>query len=152
MRLADPDRLVAVQRAGLLGRSKADQFGALVYTAAKLVQADAAMVNILTEQRQIHMATWPMSPPPDRPVSEAGCRLVVEEGVTLCVEDALLHPVLCMLPWAGDPRGYLSAPVRFNDEVVGALCLLTTQPRRWSSHDVRAVEALAILAESLLAS
>lgn len=146
-RLDDPRRLAALSRSGLLLRPLNDRLDRLVATAASVVAADAAQVNVVDDTSQHHLSRWPpvVSTEP-RPVQESGCRHVVETGHTLAVPDTLADPVFCVLPWVRDGwRGYLGTPICYEGEPIGALCVLSHQPRRWFRADTLALEAVARL-------
>lgn len=151
MSLTSAGRLAALERSGLLNRSTAEQFNSLVYATGSLVSADACMVNALTADQQVCVASWPPAlGPPTCPAEDSACVIVVESGRTLVVPDTTEHVVLCTRPWVEIYRGYLAAPVCFNGQAVGALCALTSRPRVWSSHDVRGIEAMAELVSAAL--
>lgn len=152
MTLADPVRLEALRRSGLLGRPATERLRRLVRTAAEMVQADAAQLNLVDEHLVHHVALWPVPDGPEGPwpSEQSGCQHVVG-GEVFAVQDSVLHPLTCELPWTGTWRGYLGAPVLFQGEPVGALCVLTRQPREWTSVDVLALSSVATYASHALA-
>lgn len=144
--LDDPARLQALQASGLLRKDVPRRFDHLVFTAATLLRADVAELNVVTATMQYTTAGWPPGVHVARTIADSGCRVVIEGGVTLAVSDAVMHPIMCEKSWAGEHRGYLGTPVMFQNECVGSLCVLTYKVREWSRLDVQALEGLANLA------
>lgn len=150
-RLRDPNRLAALERSGLLSRALDERLERLVTTAASVLNADASQLNVLTDTSQHRLSRWPpVTCTQVSPVSESGCRHVVEAGTTLVVPDTAEHPVLCVMPWARTWRSYLGTPIDYDSEPIGALCVLTRQPREWSRTDVMALEAVGRLVSHAL--
>lgn len=138
-------RLAALERSGirLIGVQEALQEAC--QAAAGLLRGDAAQVNVVTRYEQEFLAEWPR---PRRwrkpvPLSNSGCREVVIAEHTLVIDDTHEHPVVCVMPWVQDWRGYIGAPIAYDTQVIGSLCVLTKEPRDWTDGDVAALEVLA---------
>ena len=145
--LTDPARLAAVRASGLLGLVRA-RLQALTVQARFQLDADAAQVNVVDGELLHHAAASPpaSAPTPTDPAETSGCRVVVEVGDVVAVDDTATDAAWCDLPWAGTWRGYLGAPVRYDGETVGSFCVLTRQPREWTDQDREALRALAVRA------
>jgi len=144
-RLDDPCRLAALERSGLLFRPLPDRLDRLAEQAAVQLGADAGLLNVLDAESQHHLAQWPERTATVTPVEQTGCQLVITAERTVAVPDALTHPVLCRLPWVETWRGYLGAPVLYDAQVLGSLCVLSREPRAWTNYDALSLRALARL-------
>ncbi len=146
-RIDDPERLAALRQSGMLRHDVAKRLDHLVYSAAMLTQADGAQLNVVDDQCVHHVSEWPPAEPPTPPdhIHNAGCREVVLQEMTLDVPDVWQHPVMCQMPWTTSWRGYLGTPIYYRAKLIGSLCVLTRQPRKWSELDLRALEGVARL-------
>lgn len=150
-RLADPARIAALQRSGLVGRPLPERLERLVATAASVCHADLAQMNVLDESAQHHLSTWPpIITTAPVPLRESGCQYVVDRGITIAVPDTLEHPVLCDASWATLMRSYLGTPVEYDGQPIGSLCVLTREPRAWHRADKMALESVARLVSHAL--
>ncbi|ASJ70834.1 ATP-binding protein [Granulosicoccus antarcticus] len=83
------------------------------------------------------------------PLSHSFCRIVVETGESLVVEDARINPLVKDNPAIGELGviAYLGFPVFMPDgEPVASFCVIDTQPRKWSEEDKQKVQSLAACA------
>lgn len=145
MRLEDPERLAALRRSGLMRKDTSQRLGHVCYTAAQLLHADLALLNVLDELEQRMAAEWPpmVWKWPVLNVDESGCKEVIETDETVVVPDTREHALLCQLPFSATYRGYLSSPVRFEGHAIGSLCAFTHSTRAWTLQDVLAMDTLA---------
>ncbi|MEU0494887.1 GAF domain-containing protein [Mycobacterium sp. NPDC006124] len=151
--LADPDRLTALNAAGLLDgapRLALDQFAELT---AEALGVPYAAVSILAEDRQIRLGCNDPGATPNRsiPLDESICKYAVVSGQPLIIDDIVRHPVLADHPMAlcGAIRAYAAFPL--HDErgnPAGTLCAWDDQPRRWTSGQVQILEDLAAAAHA----
>jgi GAF domain-containing protein len=148
--LDDRLRLQALNDSGLLRKDVTCRFDHLVFTAATLLRADVAELNVVTDEMQYTTAGWPPGGHDPRLIDDSGCRVVVEAQETVAIADVLMDPIMCEKSWAGEHRGYLGTPVMYRGQCIGTLCVLTYKTREWSHLDRRALEALADLASSSL--
>ena len=144
-RLDDRERLHALHTSGLLRKDVTCRFDHLVFTAATLLRADIAQLNVLTAEMQYTTAGWPPGGHIDRPVEDSGCRTVVERQQTVAIPDVLQDPIMCTKSWATEHRGYMGTPVLHREQVIGTLCVLTHEVREWGYLDHQALEGLAHL-------
>lgn len=143
--LADPERLEALERSGLLSKTMPERLEHLAFAACRLVLADACEINALTDVVQRTIVGWPPGDRPDRRLDETGCREPVLTRKPFIVDDAKLHPVTCELPWTDEFRGYLGVPIIVGEQVLGSLCVLSREPRRWVSYEVAALVGISRL-------
>lgn len=149
--LAAPARLEALERSGLLRHTGQSQLTRLCYTTTALLGADAAQINVVTDSEQVFVAQWPREKRPPADLSSSGCREVVVTGQVIAVEDARDHPMMCTMPWVASWQGYIGAPLRFQGQVIGALCALSVTHRAWTRLDKVSLQGLADLVEASLA-
>lgn len=146
-RLDDAARLAALHRSGLLRQESRQRLTHVCYTLVQLTDLDASQLNVLDGAYEHNVAVWPEEPPHQPYDAEtSGCREVVLAEGLVVVEDTLQHPILCDFPWTDQWRSYLGAPVRFDGQVIGTLCGLSREVRRWSQRDQLAIQTLADLA------
>lgn len=152
-----PSRLAAVSASGLLNLAGLDQAGRqerlskLTRSAVMILRADASQVNVLDADWQRVIAQYPEPADGPLPVGQSGCSVVVRTDRTQPVTDTQGHPVMCDMPWTARYRGYLGSPVRWGGHPVGAICVLTLQPREWDDSDILSIEAFARLVELAVA-
>lgn len=146
-RLNDPERLAALERSGLMAKEPNDRLRHLVYTAYVLLKADAAQINVLSDQVQHTAVEWPrVRERSDMEVKSSGCSLTLELAGTLVLDDVMDHPVACTMPWIGSWRGYIGTLLCYEGHPIGALCALTVSTRQWAPSDKMTLEGLAALA------
>jgi GAF domain-containing protein len=143
--LTDPIRIEALQRSGLLDRTVAQRLDHLAFAAARLLLADAALINGLDGGSQYTPVGWPQGEWPVHPVGVSGCQHVVLTGQPFVVNDALVNPVTCEMPWAERFRAYLGVPVCYDDHIIGSLCVLNAAPRTWKPYEIQALEGVSRL-------
>ncbi|GAB7190115.1 hypothetical protein NUM3379_08210 [Kineococcus sp. NUM-3379] len=123
----------------------------LVELAARLLGAPSAQVSLLSDVQTISAAAGLDVDAVGRtsPLAESLCTLTAEAGTALVVEDAAADERVAALPpvAAGAVGAYLGVPMTGLDgHVVGALCVYTRTPRRWSQTDVALLTDLATAA------
>lgn len=145
MQLAALTRLAAIERSGILLTARYSALSGICEAVATDLGVNSAQVNVITATQQIFVAEWP-KPRKRRepgPLSDSGCREVVLAEHTVIIPDTALHPVVSGQPWTLEWRGYLGAPVRFSNQILGSLCVLTKEPRAWSETNVDTLEQYA---------
>jgi PAS domain S-box-containing protein len=112
----------------------------------------AAILFVGTDGGLVESAPSPAAPRPDwcrSPLLHALCRRIVADGVPRGVADVRAEPLARedpILQGAG-AAALLGVPLQSSDEPVpGVLCVLDTEPRTWSSDEIRALEDLAAVA------
>lgn len=154
-RLADPERLRALDHTGLLDAAAEPAFDRMTRLASRILGAPVSLVSFVTPTRQFFMALQGLADPwasaRETPLSHSFCQYVVASGEPLLVENAREHPLLHN-NLAIDDLGvvaYLGVPVHApGGHAVASLCTIDGQPRAWSDADLRALSDLAALVES----
>ncbi len=143
-----PGRLLAVARSGLLDTAPEAHFDDLVALARDAAGAEHGFFTVVDAHRSFWKSAVGIDPSGDREmrVQDSLCQIIVATGAPLVVCDTRsdertqgLGAVTAM-----SIRACLDYPVRDGaGEVIGGLCVSSTQPRRWSAGEQRAVATLA---------
>ena len=151
--LADPDRLTALGKAGLLNgapRLALDQFAELT---AEALGVPYAAVSIIAEDRQIRLGCNDPAAGAHRsvPLEESICKYAVASGQPLIVDDITQHPLLADHPVAlrGAIRAYAAFPLHDDGgNAVGTLSAWDDHPRRWTGAQIQILEDLTTAARA----
>lgn len=144
--LSAPERLAALERSGLLERSVDQRLSSLAYTATRLLDADACLINALDEHTQWTVSGWPPGSLPQKMAVEVtGCQEVIASGQPLVIPNTDLHPSFCGLPWTKQFRAYIGVPICYEFQAIGSMCVLGETPREWTPYDLKGLEGLANL-------
>ena len=141
--LADPRRLAAVQRTGLLDSPPEENFDRLTRLASRLTGAPVVFVSLLDQGRDYHKSL--VSPVAEAPGSSrvrmgrTFCHYVAVTKVPLVIEDATLLPVFRDVPSvkAMGVRAYAGVPLLTEEgDTLGTFCALDFAPRHWTEQDL----------------
>jgi signal transduction histidine kinase/DNA-binding response OmpR family regulator len=150
-----PGRLAAVDATGLLDAPVEPAFERLARLAAHALGVPVAIVSLIDDSRQFHLAAVGLGADErETPVADSYCQHLIDERAPLVVEDARTVSALRELPAARDEFavGYLGVPLMSDaGDVLGSVCALQPQPRRWTESEVQALEDLAAAAATELA-
>jgi two-component system cell cycle sensor histidine kinase/response regulator CckA len=151
----EPARLAAVRRTALLDTPPEEAFDRLTRLAARLMGTPVALITLVDEDRQFFKSATglpePLATARATPLSYSFCRHVVEAGTRLVVEDARHHPLVRTNPAVRELGwvAYAGVPLTDRDgNVVGALSVIDSAPRRWSERDLNLLTDLAVWAVS----
>jgi len=148
--VADRERLAALQATGLVDGDADPAFDRHARLAAEVLNAPIALVSLVDEDRQVFTGCVGLPEPwasqRETPLSYSFCQHAVAARDRLIVDDAREHELLRdnlavkemgVVAYAGIP---LREP---GGHVLGTLCVIDTQPRHWSTHQVELLEDLA---------
>ena len=153
----DPARLASVRATGVpddVARGLADAtLDRLTRLAARLLGAPTALVTLVDAERQLH-ASMVGSVGVDEgaagrrelPIARSFCRHVVASAEPLVVEDARVHPLLRDNPAVteGGVVAYAGMPLTTAaGHVLGSLCVIDGEPRRWTAEEIETLGDLA---------
>ncbi|MFZ5623892.1 MAG: PAS domain S-box protein, partial [Gemmatimonadota bacterium] len=144
-------RLEALRRTGLLDARAEPAFDRFTSLAARLLNAPAALLNAVdADQIWIKGSAGDAVVDAEQPipVGQTFCRLVVERGEPMILEDAQADPANRQMPLVSrlNIRGCITVPLRMVDgHVVGTLSAIDHRPRAWTAGDVAALTELAEL-------
>ena len=151
--IADPRRLEAVARTGLLDSAPNPAFENIVRMAAEALGTQAAALTLLERDRVFLLGAIGL--PDDvltareAPIGESLAEFAVESGHTLVVDDVKKHPALQSVPFVRDGKAgaYLGVPlVDADGYAVGSLSVWDSRPRHWRSGHVDTLQSFARLA------
>ena len=149
-------RVAALRAAGLLDIPAEERFDRLTRLARHMLRTPVALVSLLDADRQFFLSAQglpePFASQRETSLPYSICRLVVESGLPLAVEDARQDPRTRghLAIEALGVIAYLAVPLALPDGcVIGTLCVIDLAPRPWSAEDERAITDLsgAVMAE-----
>lgn len=157
-KLRDPARLEALRETGLVDSPPEEAFDRLTRLARKALGVPAAVVTLVTGNRQFFKSCVGLPEPwqtlRQTPLSHSFCQHVIRRGGPLLVTDARevdflkdnrAIAELGVVSYAGLP---LETP---EGVVIGTVAALDTRPRAWTGADVESLEDLAGCAAAALA-
>jgi two-component sensor histidine kinase len=151
--LAEAARLRAVRRLGLLDTPPEEALERVTRLARLIFDAPVALLTVVDENRQFFLSQQglpnPWSVNRETPLSHSFCQHVVVNRRPLVIDDARETPIT-----AGNPAiqefgviAYLGVPLCDADgHVLGALCVIDHDPRRWQAKEVEVLSDLARIA------
>jgi two-component system, cell cycle sensor histidine kinase and response regulator CckA len=148
--LADPARIDALRRSGLLDTPSEEPFEGITSLATRLLDVPVVLITLVDAERQF-FKSCPGLPEPwqsrrQTPLSHSFCQHVVRSGEPLVVEDARAHPLVRDNPAIPDMGAiaYAGVPVATCDgHRLGSLAAVDTVPRNWSERDLQTLGHLA---------
>jgi methyl-accepting chemotaxis protein len=159
MCVADPARLRALKRTGLLDSAREVAFDNLTRLARDLLGVPVALISLVDSDRQWFKSSDGLSEPwasqRQTPLSHSFCKHVVESGEPFIVEEARDHRLVSRNLAIDDigVEAYLGVPLTLPDgSVIGSLCAIDTKPRTWSRDDQTLLRELArcVMAEIVI--
>jgi signal transduction histidine kinase len=151
-RLADPTRLAAVARLGLIGTPHEEAFDRLTRLATRLLGTPGALVNLITDEGQFCKSSLGLPEPwasEGLPLTYGLCPYTVASGEPLLVTDARCDPRFQENPGVRELGvvGYAGVPLLTSDgQAVGAFCAFDDHPHAWTAEDHATLQDLAAAA------
>jgi GAF domain-containing protein len=146
----DPDRVGALEATGLLDSDIDPAFDRIARLAAQILNAPVALVSLVDADRQFFKSCLGLPEPwasrRGTPLSHSFCQHAVARREPLMVDDArhdeLLRDNLAIrdmgvIAYAGIPL------IDAEGNALGTLCVIDSQPRHWTSHQVQLLSDLA---------
>ncbi len=137
-KILDPERLAALQRIGLLDTPPEEAYDQLAQLAAATLDTPVALVNLVDRDRQFFKSAVgvpePIASARQTPLTHSICQHVVETDSALVIEDTRKHPLVKDNPAIRDlgVLAYAGIPLRTEEgQVLGTLCVMDHQPRKW---------------------
>lgn len=151
----DPFRLEVIAQATLLPRPDEETFDRIARLASRLLGVGSGAVTIVHPEGQTFIGTASRNGSSEgsrgTPLRESYCRHVVETGVPLVVGDARTHPLLHDNPAImNDAIAYAGVPVIVRGEIVGTVCAIDSEPRKWTEGDLEVLGDLVHLASAAI--
>lgn len=154
--LGEPDRLAALRRTAL-GHTPDDALDRFASMVRRVLGVPLALVSLVDDRRQFFPGQAGLPEPwaaqRETPLSHSFCQHVVLSREPLVVEDARLDPRVAGSPAIADLSvvAYAGMPLTdANGLVLGSLCAISDQPRRWTAEELALLEDLALACSSEL--
>jgi GAF domain-containing protein len=146
----DQDRLDALHSTGLLDSDISPSFDRLARLASSVLNAPVALVSLVDADRQYFKSCLGLPEPwasqRGSPLSHSFCQHAVASREPLLVTDAREHEVLHENPAIRDMGivAYAGIPlIDAEGHALGTLCVIDSQPRHWTSHQVQLLSDIA---------
>ena len=146
----DKDRLDALHATGLLESDISPSFDRLARLASSVLHAPVALVSLVDSDRQFFKSCLGLPEPwasrREAPLSHSFCQHAVASREPLLVSDAREHAVLRDNPAIRDMGivAYAGIPlIDAKGHALGTLCVIDSQPRHWTSHQVQLLRDIA---------
>lgn len=151
-RLTNPERLKALAETGLMDAEPEAAFDRFTKLAARMLGTQVALISLVDDRRQFFKSALGLAEPwasrRETPLTHSFCQFAVSSAEPLIVFDAREHPFLrdnCAVTELG-VVAYAGVPlVTSNDQVLGALCVVDSQPRQWTADEVSILRDLAAM-------
>jgi GAF domain-containing protein len=148
--VADPERLAALERTGLLDSEPDPRFDGLARVAAHALNAPVALVSLIDRDRQFFKSCVGLPEPwasqRETPLSHSFCQHAVAARRPLIVDDARRDPVLSDNPAIRDMEtvAYAGIPLIGKDgQAIGTLCVIDNKPRHWLPEETALLKEIA---------
>lgn len=146
--LNEGQRLVALERSGLLDTPPEEAFDRVTWLAAQTLEAPISLITMLTPTRQWFKTRLGIDLA-ETPRSWAFCNHTILQKGVFSVEDLAADPRFADNPAVacdGGFRFYAGAPILDSEGfAVGSLCVIDHKPRTLSAREAQALSALAAL-------
>ncbi|MFN8608979.1 MAG: ATP-binding protein [Vulcanimicrobiota bacterium] len=150
-------RLRTLQQTGLLDSLPEEAYDRFVRLAADLIGVPIAKVSLVDSHRQFFKSAVGLKEPlaslRETSLDYSFCQHVVNQRGALTIEDARHHQLVKDSPAIAENNviAYLGVPLSVSGEVIGALCVIDSRPRQWTSEQLRILEDLAAALNTELA-
>ena len=146
----DEQRLEALHATGLLDSDVSPSFDRLARLAAHVLHAPVALVSLVDADRQFFKSCLGLPEPwaseRGSPLTHSFCQHAVASREPLIVSDAREHPVLRENLAIRDMGVIAYAGIPLVDDAghaLGTLCVIDSQPRHWTSHQIELLSDIA---------
>lgn len=150
--IADPERLRALYRTGLLDTPVEEVYDRITRAAAEALNVPHALVSLVDVDRQFFKSSAGRgeltATGRQTTLERSVCQYAVATGAPLVLEDARTDPVFKNHPAVldGTVVAYLGIPLRDDQgNAIGTLCVFDERPRLWSTGHVQILGDLAEL-------
>ncbi|MDX1492685.1 MAG: GAF domain-containing protein, partial [Longimicrobiales bacterium] len=154
--IRDPRRLETLESTELLDAESSPHLDDLTGMVSQLLAAPVALVSLVDDDRQFFTSHLglpePWSEDPETPLSHSFCQWVVSGREMLVTGDARKHPVLRTNKAIEDLGviAYVGAPVFADNEALGSLCAIDSQPREWNPRELHILDNMVKIVEAEL--
>jgi GAF domain-containing protein len=142
--------LGALRATGLLDSDPEESFDRFTRLAARVLYAPVAFMSLVDDKRQFLKSVigLPKALASQReiPLAHSLCQLVVTTREAVIIPDTSRHPLVCSNPAFSDldVRAYAGVPLSTSvGHVLGALCVIESTPRAWTTHELEVLREIA---------
>lgn len=141
--VTEPGRLNAVEKSSLLDAPEEPVFNEITASICKELQAPISLISIVGADRQFFKSQQGMPADLQRTrqtsFRQSLCMYVVGCGHTLSIENLKEDPSFEQHAVIDDFKvlAYLGEPLIYMGEIIGSVCALDNQPRKWSENDIK---------------
>ena len=150
--VADPDRLAVLERTGLLRATGDTTFDRFARVACALVDAPVSYVTLVDLDGQVLRGVWRRDEPDNNvrciPLQETFCWFSVVTGEKLVINDARVDFLVRHAASVAREKivAYAGFPLQTSSgHVLGSLCVIDRQPRKWSAEQLALLRDLATI-------
>ena len=149
--LADPVRLAAVERSGLLDAPPEPRLDQMTREAAQRLRVPATFVSLVDRDRDFYASHFGFGEPLNSVRQLEGrtfCHYAITSPHPLVIDDTTRDPVYRKVPTVTTlgVHAYLGVPLVLDSgEIIGSFCAIDFEPRRWTDEDVQTMTSLAAL-------
>lgn len=148
--LRDAKRLRAIQETDLLDSAAPLALRLLCELVNAKLQTPVSLVSLVTDELQFFAGSKGLCDPwhtqRSTPLSHSFCQHVVTRDEPLVIWDARSNPLVAKNSAVTDLGiiAYLGVPLRSSDEMLlGSICAIDNQPRKWTERDLAMLEDMA---------
>lgn len=150
-------RIKKLYALNILDTAAEERFDRLSRLAKRIFNADIAIISFVDSDRQWFKSTsQPHALPPETSRDTSFCAHAILGSEAMVVEDASLDERFKDNPFViNDPkiRFYAGYPLHMSDgSALGTLCILASEPRKFSADDVQILNDLGAMAEQEIAT
>lgn len=148
-KIADPKRLNALRRIGILDTPPEESFDRLTRLGAKLTEAPATFVSLVDENRDFYKSTFGFGEPLATVRQLEGrtfCHYSIASDSPLVLDDVTQDSVFNEVPTvqALGVRAYVGIPLVTTDgHIIGSFCAIDFKPKHWTERDIDILSDLA---------
>ncbi|WP_431022187.1 Diguanylate cyclase [Erwinia rhapontici] len=143
-------RINSLYALGILDTGPDERFDRLTRLAVEIFKVPIALISLVDNDKQWFKSSCGINLQ-STPISDSFCSFAVESGAPYVIEDTfsdprfILNNLVCNDPFI---RSYAGYPVKLPDgEIAGAICIIDTKPREFTSKELNHLKDLAGIVE-----
>ncbi len=149
--LSDPARLAMVEASGLLDSEREERFDRLTRLAKQLLDVPASFITVADDARVFAKSTCGYDETVAAAREQRGMtftHLTIQSADPLVIPNAAADVRYAHVPSVArlGVAAYIGIPLVLEGHAIGALCVIDSKPRAWSTDEVRSLCDLAAIA------
>lgn len=155
--LTDHDRIAALHRSGLLDSPREPAFDNVTANVCEKLNVPISLVTIIDAKRQFFKSCVGLAPEimeaRQTPIEDSTCQYVVKKKSAVIIDDVEKDPFFRMHAGLKNVHAgaYLGVPLYQDSQVIGSVCAVDFQPRKWSESEIDFLEEKAEMLRSEVA-